>query len=575
MPFLKIRSMLLAGAGVFSLLGLTHQTAMAQNQPQPENSPAIIPRVKSIQSNSKQGMPIPQCWKVHAPGESLPALLEVLQAWGLKAEACTQPEQAHIVLDIAQPKANPQLQPAKQQAYSMDINGTRVKIQTPSHAGAVHALSGLFQLQRQYAAQKKLPALSISDKPELAWRGMMIDSCRSFFTPEELRGMLDIMALHKLNLLHWHLSDDQAWRIEIKKHPKLCLVGSKRDSSPLIGDRNKSDNTPYGPYFYTQQQVRELVDYAAKRGICIVPEIEMPGHASAAIAAYPELGNSDIKDYDPKVACSWGVFNYTFAPAPQTFKFLEEVLSEVSALFPSEFVHIGGDEAPKDQWKNSAKAQAYMREHNIADEHALQSHFVSKVEQILKKQGKRLLGWDEIEEGGLHKDAVVMFWRSWNKDGVQRILANGNQLVMATNTGLYLDYGQHPPGKANLQGEKLKEYENIGQFLPLEQVYAYQAVPANLPQDSKERILGMQTQCWSEYMFNYPKWQYQALPRLAAVAEVAWSGNEGRNYEQFLQRLEHMYAIYRDWQLNYCTPDGSPAKPQLKITRQPSAQEAK
>jgi len=567
MPFLKLCCILLAGTSVFSLLQLDNPaSAKCRGDSLHDSfSAAIIPQLRSLQAVQGKQLPIPQCWKVYAEPAALPALLEVMQGWGMQAQACSDAQQADIVLHIASPQPQAQLLECAQQAYRLDIDAGGVRISSPCYAGALHALASLYQLQRQYATQAALPACRISDRPQLAWRGMLIDSCRSFFSEQEIMGMLDIMALHKLNVLHWHLSDDQGWRIEIRKYPLLCEVAAKRSSSPRMGAREQSDLTPYGSYFYSQQQVRRLVDYAAKRGICIVPEIEMPGHASAALAAYPQFGNSDIAGYNPQVVCSWGVFPYTFAPGEHTFAFLADILQEVSALFPGQYLHIGGDEAPKDQWKASARAQAYMRQHDIRDEHALQSHFIARVQEILQKNGKIMLGWDEIEEGGLHPEAVVMFWRSWNKRGVERIMANGNKMVLATNSELYLDYAQHEPQQANLSAAQQAAYESIGQYLPLRRVHDLQ-----LPQGYERQLLGVQAQCWSEYLFNYAKWQYQALPRLAAVAEVGWSGSQRRDYENFLQRLQRLYAIYDAWNINYCKPDGSTAKPQADIRRQPS-----
>ena len=351
-----------------------------------------------------------------------------------------------------------------------------------------------------------------------------------------------------MNTFHWHLTDDQGWRIEIKKYPKLTEIGAFRDSSPPYGNRNSDDGVRYGG-FYTQEQIRDIVGYAAARHITIVPEIEMPGHAAAAIAAYPELGNSDIPGYAPGVKTRWGVHPYIFSPKEETFAFLEDVLSEVCELFPSKYIHIGGDEAPKTQWKQSKFAQEVIKREGLKNEEELQSWFIRRIGKFLESKNRNLIGWDEIQEGGLPKTATMMVWRDakWAKHA----LALGNNVVMATTSHTYLDYYQNPgPGEL----AKGKEYEAIGGHLPLEKVYSYD--PAFVAENAaqEKQILGTQAQLWSEYFKDMKKVEYMAFPRIAALAEVAWTPLQLKNYDDFSARLVGVMRHYDAGKLNYCKP---------------------
>lgn len=439
--------------------------------------------------------------------------------------------------------------------YRLSITPKSIRITGKDAAGAYYGTRSLLQLlpagnAEVWATTKPamVSAAEISDYPRFAWRGMMLDVGRHFQPVDDIKGFLDWMAFHKLNVFHWHLTEDQGWRIEIKKYPKLTEVGAFRDSSPPYGNRNSDDGVRYGG-FYTQAQIKDIVAYAAARHINIVPEIELPGHAAAAIAAYPELGNSDIPGYAPKVMTRWGVHPYIFAPKEETFRFLEDVLTEVCALFPSSFIHVGGDEAPKNQWKQSKFAQELMKREHLKNEEELQSWFIRRIGKFLESKNRRLIGWDEIQEGGLPKTATMMVWRDakWGKHA----LSLGNNVVMATTSHTYFDYYQNP---GNQEMAKGKEYECIGGHLPIDKVYSYNpAFIAENPAQEKQ-ILGTQAQLWSEYFKDMKKVQYMAFPRLAAIAEVAWTPQAAKNYDEFSQRLQGVMHHYDAGKLNYCKP---------------------
>ena len=425
------------------------------------------------------------------------------------------------------------------EGYELTVTPTSATIRATEEAGLFYGAVTLAQLlppeifARSAASGVKwsLPCVEIEDQPRFKWRGMMLDVGRHFFKIEDIKPLLDAMALHKLNTFHWHLTDDQGWRIEIKKYPKLTEVGAWRDSSPPYGNRNSDDGLRHGG-FYTQDEIREIVAYAAVRHITVVPEIEMPGHASAAIASYPQLGNDDMPGFAPKVMTRWGVHPYIFAPKEETFRFLEDVLTEVCELFPSKFIHIGGDEAPKTQWKKSKFAQEVMQREGLKNEEELQSWFVRRIGKFLESKNRRLIGWDEIQEGGLPKTATMMVWR--DSKWAEHALSLGNDVVMATTSHTYLDYSQAP---ATTELAKGVEFETIGGFLPLSKVYSYNPTFVAKTPAQEKQILGTQGQLWGEYFKSIRKVEYMAFPRLTALAEVAWTPQAARNYDDFLRRL--------------------------------------
>jgi hexosaminidase len=439
-----------------------------------------------------------------------------------------------------------------QEGYEL-VAGDAVVIRAPQAAGVFYGTQTLLQLlpPQVFGAAPagdvtwSLPRVRIEDQPRFAWRGMMLDTGRHFFKVADIETMLDAMALHKLNTFHWHLTEDQGWRIQIRKYPKLTEIGAWRDSSPPYGDRRGSDGKRYGG-FYTQKDIRNVVAYAAARHITVVPEIEMPGHAAAAIASYPELGNTDVPGYAPHVMTNWGVHPYTFAPTDETFTFLENVLTEVCELFPSKIIHIGGDEAPKTQWQQSAFAQQVIQREGLKDEEGLQSWFIGRIEKFLATKGRRIIGWDEIQEGGLPKTATMMVWR--DAKWAQSALSLGNNIVMATTSNTYFDYYQAPAASELAKGV---EYESIGGLLPLEKVYAYEPDAVAESPEQEKQILGTQGQLWTEYIPDLKKLEYMAFPRLSALAEVAWSPRDARNYDDFLRRLPTQYERFDAMGVNH------------------------
>ena len=450
--------------------------------------------------------------------------------------SCDQANEVMLALD-------PDLNRLGEEGYLLDIKPEKLTLSAHSEKGLFYGIQTVRQILLT-SAQGMLPCLMIEDAPRLAWRGIMLDEGRHFFGKAFVKKFIDLLALYKMNTFHWHLTEDQGWRIEIKKYPQLTSVGSKRAESPIEGDRTNGDGLPYEG-FYTQEDIRELVAYASDRFINIVPEIEMPGHAAAAIAAYPEYGNVDIPDYRPEVKTRWGVHHYTYSPTEETFQFLENIIEEVTSLFPGKYFHIGGDEAPKDQWMGSPIAQNIMRANGLNDEHELQSYFIRRVERILNKHGRTLVGWDEIQEGGLSPTATMMVWR--DKKWATLALQNGNSIVMAHEKDTYFDHYQVDPSEN-------KEPEAIGGLLPLENVYAFDPVMEGLTPEQEKCVLGVQAQLWSEYLFNAEKVEYMAFPRMCAFAEVAWTKVENKSYEDFLARLKGKLALLDRMQVNYRNP---------------------
>jgi len=388
-------------------------------------------------------------------------------------------------------------------------------------------------------AEWRVPGVRIEDKPRFGWRGLLLDPARHFFPKEAVMKIMDLMALHKMNRLQLHLTDDQGWRIEIKKYPKLTEVGAWRKETlvgHLTGKEETYDGTPHGG-FYTQEDIRELVAYGAARHITLVPEIEMPGHAQAAIAAYPELGN--VSEPLP-VFTKWGVNPNIFNPAESTILFLQDVLAEVAELFPGEYVHIGGDEAVKEQWEASAAVQQRIQELGLKDETAMQAYFIARMNTFLKEKGKKLIGWDEILDGGLGKDATVMAWRSVEK-GLEAAKL-GNDVIMAPTKYTYLDY---------YQGKVKEEPLGIGGYLPLEKVYEFNPMLEELTPEETAHVLGAQGQLWSEYIPTPEHLEYMAFPRACALAEVAWTPQAQRDYDDFLERLKIHLARLDKIGVNY------------------------
>jgi hexosaminidase len=422
------------------------------------------------------------------------------------------------------------------EGYNLSSDANKIIICASGEAGLFYGIQTLRQLlpseifsSKQVEAVKwSVPAVEIRDAPCFAWRGLHLDTCRHFMPVDFIKKFIDLMAVHKMNTFHWHLTDDQGWRIEIKKYPLLTEIGAWRKET-LIGHLlldipSKYDGRKYGG-FYTQQQIREIVQYAADRYINIVPEIEMPGHSLAALAAYPQLSCTGGPH---EVATKWGVFDDVYCVGnEQTFVFMQNVLSEVIELFPGKYIHIGGDECPKTRWEKCPKCQQRIHEENLKNEHELQSYFIKRIGKYLNERGKILVGWDEILEGGLAPNAVVMSWRGI-EGGIAAAKAS-HLVVMSPGSHCYLDH---------YQGDNSEEPLAIGGFLPLEKVYSYNPIPEELNKSQSKYILGVQGNIWTEYMKTPDDVEYMAYPRAIAIAEIGWSDNPKKDFNDFLTRLD-------------------------------------
>lgn len=403
------------------------------------------------------------------------------------------------------------------EGYYLSVYSDRVSIKANEKEGIYRGLCTLNQMLLADSG-RSLPCCSITDYPSYSYRAMHLDVCRHFFSKEFVKRYIDRLAYYKINTLHWHLTDDQGWRVEIKKYPKLTEVGAWR---------TESDGSRYGGY-YTQEDIREIVMYAERRFVTIIPEIEMPGHSSAALAAYPYLGCTGEQISVPN---NWGIKKDIYAPTDTVFKFFEDVMTEVCALFPGRYIHVGGDEAPKAQWKSSEIAQAVMKQNELKDEEELQHYFMHRVEQFLTAKGKRAIGWGEVVKGGLSDSIVVMSWLS--KGAGIKAARHGNDVVMAPRGYCYFDYPQ--------QGDKLKAIWMLP--LPLKKVYAFDPKPKRLPIAAQKHIIGGEATLWTEYVSTEEQAWHQLFPRLAAMAEALWSNRENKNFEDFEKRLTALRLV--------------------------------
>jgi len=434
----------------------------------------------------------------------------------------------HLVLDGSLPD----------EAYRLRIDPRGVVI-AGRPAGLFYGAQSVLQLA---AAGSKsvfvLPAAEIEDRPRFPYRGLHLDTSRHVFPVEFLKRYLDWMARYKLNQFHWHLTDDEGWRIEIKEYPRLAEIASMRKET-LVGHAPQSttyDSKPYGG-FYTQEQIRDVVAYARDRFITVIPEIEMPGHSLAALAAYPELACTPGPF---ETGTTWGVFKDVYCPKENTFQFLENVLTEVMQLFPSSYIHIGGDEVQKDRWKESPDAQAVIQREGLKDERELQSYFIRRMEHFIHAKGRRMIGWDEILEGGLAPDATVMSWRG--EDGGIAAARQSHDVIMTPDKYLYFDH---------YQGDRNNEPLSIGGMLPLDKVYSYNPEPAALSAEEKKHILGAQANVWTEYIADTNQVEYMLFPRLFALAEMVWSPQTARKYSDFLQRVPPQLARLKRQGVHY------------------------
>lgn len=451
-------------------------------------------------------------------------------------------------------------------AYRLTVDDKGVYIAGDNDAGVFYGIQTLIQLLpvpdprvKVAAVKTSIPFISVEDAPRFEYRGMHLDVGRHFLPVSFVKKYIDYLALHKFNTFHWHLTEDQGWRIEIKKYPELNRMGAWRNGT-IIGryPGTGNDNIPHGGY-YTQQEIKEVVQYAKNRFIDVIPEIEMPGHSSAAIAAYNWLScfpekttaipanmisnrtrNEQNRGGVKYVQETWGVFDDVFCAGKEsTFTFLQDVIDEVTTLFPSKYFHIGGDECPKTHWKQCEACQKRMKENNLKDEHELQSYFVQRIEKYLNSKGKKLIGWDEILEGGLAPNAVVMSWRG--ESGGIEAAKQKHGVIMTPGNPVYFDHSQ----------SENEDSITIGGYNPIEKVYAWDPVPAELSAEEGKYILGAQANVWTEYMDNPAKVEYMIFPRMAALSEVLWSKKENRNWASFEKKLVTQFNRYSLWNAGY------------------------
>ncbi len=427
------------------------------------------------------------------------------------------------------------------EAYVLDVNKRTIVINYKKPVGAFYAVNTLKQLVNESA--NEIPCVRIEDSPRFGYRGFMLDVVRHFQPIATIKKYIDILSFYKINTLHLHLTDDQGWRIEIKKYPKLQEVAAFRDETLTNHLQDNSqhiyDGKRHGGY-YTQEQLKELVKYAESKFITVIPEIELPGHATAAIAAYPELGCDPSKKV--KVATRWGIFYDIFCPTETTFKFFEDVFSEVIEIFPSKYIHIGGDEVPKRQWEASSIAQNVIKENKLKNEAELQSYFIHRIEKFLNSKGKAIIGWEEILEGGLAPNATVMSWLG-EQGGIAAAKLK-HDVIMVPYKQLYLDQYQTEAGRKT-------EPLAIGGYLPLEKIYAYNPVPEVLSEDEKRYILGLQANVWTEYIPTNDHLDHMAFPRACAVAEIAWTALENKDFKDFSNRLKQHIPYLDAHQIKY------------------------
>lgn len=462
------------------------------------------------------------------------------QATGIRPTVGKSKNGTAIVLTIDKTIANAE-------GYKLDADAKQIRIAGASAAGVFYGIQTLrksLPLVNGKASKVSIPAVHITDAPRFAYRGTHLDVSRHFVTADSVRQFIDMLALHNINRFHWHLTDDQGWRIEIKKYPLLTQIGSKRAQTVIGHNSGKYDGKPYSG-FYTQKQIRDIVKYAADRYITIVPEIDLPGHMQAALAAYPDMGCTG-GPYE--VWQKWGVSdNVLCAGNDKTLTFIDNVLKEITKLFPSKYIHVGGDECPKTQWQKCPKCQARIKALNLeakdghSAEERLQSYIITHASNYLKSLGRNTIGWDEILEGGLAEGATVMSWRG--ESGGIAAAKQHHDVVMTPNSYLYFDYYQSL--------DKANEPLAIGGYLPLETVYSYEPMPKELTADEARHIIGVQANIWTEYMPTFKQMQYMALPRLAALSEVQWSQPALKDYTSFTNRLTEFTHLYDRLGYNY------------------------
>ena len=473
-----------------------------------------------------------------------------------EAKSVTNGQKAVVLTSVGADKL-----PAE--GYSIQITKDQIKV-VGKDAGLFYAVQSLMQLMPDKKDDKiTIQSAEITDYPRFKYRGMHLDVSRHYFPLSFIKKYIDILAMYKINTFHWHLTDDQGWRIEIKKYPKLTSIGAKR-SGTIVGNYPGTGGTDHTAHdgFYTQEEAKQVIVYAASKYITVVPEIEMPGHASAAIAAYPELSAFPERDTwigekapwtgdrkGKQVQQTWGVFEDVFVPTDNTFKFLENVLDEVIALFPSKYIHIGGDECPKEYWKQSEFCQKFIKDNNLKDEHGLQSYFIQRIEKHVNAKGRSIIGWDEILEGGLAPNATVMSWRG-EKGGIEAAQQNHDVIMTPGSAGLYFDH------KASASPDEPLTISGLGSgFSNFHKVYNYDPVPAVLTAEQKKYVIGVQANVWTEYMETPSKVEYMIFPKIYSLAEIAWTPVDRKDLKNFTEERVPIHLAKLDQTAtNYWVP---------------------
>ena len=501
-----------------------------------QQTPPIIPKPNAI-TMSEGSLDLTKGVTIQAMSGkdwegAIDLFIERLKALGIKAEKTDARTNTVVHFQFMQNMDRS----GKNEAYRITVTGNGlVRIASTSAAGAFYAGQTILQSIQN----GQLPLMRIEDAPRFTYRGMHLDVSRHFFPPSFIKQYIDLLAAYKINTFHWHLTDDQGWRIEIKKYPKLQEIAAYRPET-LIGHYNANpqqfDGKPYGGY-YTQEEVREIVAYAAARFITVIPEIEMPGHAQAALSAYPQLSCTGLP---VQAATKWGVFEDVFCTKDETFTFLQDVLTEVIDLFPSSYLHIGGDECPKERWKTCPVCQNRIKDLGLKDEHELQSYFIKRIETFLATHNRKIIGWDEILEGGLAPNATVMSWRGIS-GGIEAARA-GHDVVMTPTSHCYFDY---------YQSDATDEPLAIGGLLPLEKVYSYEPVPTELNAEEAKHILGTQANIWTEYLPTPDAVTYMLLPRMPALAEVGWTMPQNKSLSDFVRRLQPQFEQWKKAGIKY------------------------
>ncbi len=500
-----------------------------KNEFDPNTKFSLIPLPYSLREGSQTFL-INSETRILISGEDIESSAQILKEYilnlsNLNIEVIEQAE-AKNLKNIILISTLSQEERLGKEGYRLVVDKDKVILSSNDSDGIFYGIQTLYQLfelqqLKENTSDLIIPAIRLWDEPRFPYRGMHLDVARHFFDVDFIKHYLNLMAYYKFNTFHWHLTEDQGWRIEIKKYPKLTEIGAWR---------TESDGSTYGG-FYTQEDIKEVVAYAKKLHITIIPEIEMPGHSRAAIAAYPELSCTGKALEVPN---DWGVFKDIYcAGNDKTFEFIEDVLDEVIALFPGEYIHIGGDEVPKARWKDCDKCQARMKAEGLKDEHELQSYFIKRIDAYLTSKGKKLMGWDEILEGGLAENATVMSWRGM--DGGIAAARQGNQVVMTPGTHCYFDH---------YQADREFEPKAIGGYLPLKKVYDFEPVPEDLFTEQKALILGAQGNVWTEYMATTDYVEYMILPRMLALSEVLWGKKDNKNWPAFQERLQYHFKLF-------------------------------